>query len=490
VPDVRRGVVGAALALVVLTAGCGAHAPPSRTLSFHSRPDLTPPVVIVHASSAAAAPGYLFIAPKRGAIQKGPEIVDDRGRPVWFQPVPAQATDFRVQTYRGRPVLTWWQGPIGAPVPGTGVGHWVIMDEHYHQIATVDGGVGPDTADLHELLLTARETAIVTAYRVVPYDLSRLGGPKNGSVADSIVREIDLATGQVLFTWHSLGHVALSESYADIPEPKNGHAAEPYDYFHVNAVAEEPDGNLLVTARNTWAVYEIDRRTGSVLWRLGGKRSNFYMGPGTNFAWAHDARRAADGTITIFDDEGSPDGGDESRGLRIRLDLRRKTATFVQEDVAPDRVLASSQGNMQQLANGDVLVGWGAVPRVTEFDRSGKVVFDASFAPADDSYRAYRFEWTGLPTTRPAIAVDRGDGDARDVYASWNGATEVRAWRVIAGLTAERLQPVGPAVKRQGFETHLPVSTDAPLYAVQALGAGGNVLGTSPAVAPGGRAIG
>ncbi len=486
----RRGVAGAALALVVLAAGCGAHDPPPRTLSFHSRPDLTPPVVTVRTSSAAAAGGYLFFAPKRGAIQKGPEIVDDRGRPVWFQPVPAQATDFRVQTYRGRPVLTWWQGPMEAPVPGTGAGHWVIMDEHYHQIATVDGGFGPETADLHELLLTPRGTAIVTAYRVVPYDLSRLGGAKNGTVADSIVRELDLATGRVLFTWHSLGHVALAESYADVPQPTDGRAAQPYDYFHVNAVAEEPDGNLLVTARNTWAVYEIDRHTGKVLWRLGGKRSDFYMGPGASFAWAHDARRAADGTITIFDDEASPTVGAESRGLRIRLNLRRKTATFVQEDVTPDRVLAESQGNMQQLGNGDVLVGWGAVPRITEFDRSGKVVFDASFAPADDSYRAYRFEWTGTPTTRPAIAVDLGSGDARDVYASWNGATEVRAWRVVAGLTAEHLLPVGSAVTRQGFETHLSVSTDAPFLAVQALGAGGRVLATSAAVAPGGRAIG
>ena len=485
----RRGLVGAAFALVLL-AGCGAGDPPPRTLSFHSRPDLTPPVVTVSTSSAAAAPGYLFIAPKRGAIQKGPEIVDDRGRPVWFRPVPAQATDFRVQTYRGRKVLTWWQGPVDAPVPGTGAGHWVIMDEHYHQIATVDGGFGPDTADLHELLLTPRGTAIVTAYRVVPHDLSRFGGPKNGTVADSIVREIDVATGRVLFTWHSLGHVALSESYADIPQPKGGRPAAPYDYFHVNAVAEEPDGNLLVTARNTWAVYEIDRRTGKVLWRLGGKRSDFYMGPGTSFAWAHDARRAADGTITIFDDEGSPDGADESRGLRIRLDLRRKTATFVQQDVAPDRVLASSQGNMQQLANGDVLVGWGAVPRITEFDRSGKVVFDASFAPADDSYRAYRFEWTGLPTTRPSIAVDRSDGDVRDVYASWNGATDVKAWRVLAGLTAEHLRPVGRPVRRQGFETHVSVSTDAPFFAVQALGTGGKVLSTSAVIPVGGRAIG
>jgi Arylsulfotransferase (ASST) len=478
-----RACGGALLGAVILAAaGCGGGKLPPASLSFHSRPDLAPPVVTVTKSSPAAAPGYLFIAPKQNALEKGPEIVDDTGQPVWFDPVPGQATDFREQTYRGRPVLTWWEGPPTAPVLGSGIGHGVILDSSYRQIAIVNSGFGSDTADLHEFQLTPQGTALLTVFRIVPADLTPVGGPKDGKAVDGVFQEIDVATGRVLFTWHSVGHVALDESYA---QTQKGTA---FDYFHINSVQKLADGNYLVSARNTHAVYEIDGKTGAVLWRLGGKKSTFAMGKGTAFAWQHDAREQPDGTITIFDDEAAPAVGKQSRAIQVRLNVQSKTATLVRAYTTG--VLASSQGNVQILSNGDFFVGWGAVPRMTEFSPAGKVVFDATFSKGDDSYRAYRFPWSATPTTRPSIYVSKAGGFPT-VYASWNGATAVAKWRLVGGSIGDKLDPLAPAVPRTGFETVLkPPANPPPYLAVQALDGSGRVLATSAAVAPGNRAIG
>jgi hypothetical protein len=473
-----------ALATVGVATGCGSSSTPApATMSFHSRPDLQPPVVHVLQESAQAGKGLIFIAPKMGAPQYGAEIVDGAGQPVWFHPG-VEVTDFRVQTYRGKPVLTWWQGPSSAPILGTGFGSYVIMDSSYREIAHVQAGFGRDSGDLHEFQLTPKGTALLTAYRIVHGDLSAIGGPTDARVADSMFQEVDVATGKVLFTWHSIGHVGFAESYDPVPAKDAPPSAPVWDYFHINSVELEPNGNYLISARNTWAVYEIDGKTGKVLWRLGGKKTSFEMGKGTRFAWQHDARFHPDGTLTIFDDESTPPEAPASRAIRLRLDAKAHTATLVHADFVPG-VLAPSQGNAQQLPNGDLFVGWGAVPRYTEFDAKGRIVYDATFSAGDDSYRDYRFPWVGKPTTRPAIAV----ADDGTVYASWNGATQVARWRVVAGPSAESLHEVGGGPKT-GFETTLTVTTIEPYVAVQALDARGNVLGQSAAVRRGGLALG
>jgi hypothetical protein len=161
--------------------------------------------------------------------------------------------------------------------------------------------------------------------------------------------------------------------------------------------------------------------------------------------------------------------------------MKAKTATLVSADGIAG-VLAGSQGNMQMLDNGDAVVGWGAIPRVTEFDGGGRVVFDATFPDGEDSYRAYRFAWTGTPTTRPAIATAKGPGPLKTIYASWNGATDVASWQVLAGDSRSSVGPVGDPQPATGFETTLSANTGAPFLAVEALDADGRVLGTSAVV--------
>ncbi len=260
--------------------------------------------------------------------------------------------------------------------------------------------------------------------------------------------------------------------------PKPNRKGGLYDYFHVNSVAEDDDGDLLISARNTQAVYKIGRDDGQVVWRLGGKKSDFAMGRGTRFAWQHDARRRADGLLTLFDNGAAPKVEDHSRVLVLRLDTKGRRATLVQSFAHPARLLSGSQGNAQFLPNGHVFVGWGANPYFTEFDAQGRVLFDAHFNRSGDSYRAYRFAWTGLPTTRPAVVASVGIGDQVTLFASWNGATEVARWEVLAGDDREQLRPVYTAAKT-GFETAITVETDARYVGVRALGRRGGVLGAS-----------
>jgi hypothetical protein len=397
-------------------------------------------------------------------------IVDDDGNVVWFKPLDTRGvTDFRVQRYHGQPVLTWWRGR--AP-PHARDGYYVIYDSSYRKVADVQAGNGL-VGDIHEFRITPRDTAFITVYHRRPADLSSVGGPKNGRIYDGIVQEVDISARRVLFEWHSFPQVGLKESYAKVPH------TGAFDYFHINSIDVEPNGNFLVSARNTHALYEIDRKTRKIVWRLGGKKSDFKMGPGTNFEWQHDARRQADGTITLFDNGAAPPVEKFSRILVLKLDEQRKRATLLRSYRHPNGLLAPFEGNAQVLPNGDVFVGWGAIPIFTEFTRTGRVALDARFGKGTakitgpnqdaDSYRAYRFVWHGHPTNRPAIAL-RGN----KLYVSWNGATDVAGWQPLVDG-----KPSQSFVKKRGFETALSVPAAANSIAVRALNADGATLATS-----------
>jgi hypothetical protein len=441
--------------------------------AFRSRPDLHPPAVSVTTRSPAPERGMVFVAPKRGATQQGPMIVDDRGTLVWFHPLPGdqQAFDFRVQSYRGEPVLTWWQGRMRI-YRGVGVGR--ILDTSYRPVATVRAANGYEL-DAHELQLTPAGTALVISYVPVAWDLSDLGGRRDGVVEDNVVQEIDVETGELRFEWHALGTIGLGESYRPAPRERG----QMHDPFHLNSVALDSDGNLLVSARHTNAIYKLDRHTGDVLWRLGGKRSSFAMQPDAAFALQHDARRRADGAITLFDNvsEDVTARGKASRGLALTLDHRAKTASVAQEWKHADGLLSPTQGSMQNLEDGGAFVGWGGQqPFFTEFSSDGRTLFDARFVRDDvESYRAYRGSWTATRDGQPSVVATRS-GQRTTVWASWNGATEVASWRVHPDR--------GPVVTapRRRFETAITLAGRPAAVVVEALDAAGAVLGSSARV--------
>ncbi len=289
-----------------------ASAPVGQAWSFRSRPDLHPPVIHVTTQARDTAPGYIFIAPKNGPGEVGPGqdgcmILDNDGQPVWLRLLQNEDMDvmnFRAQRYKGETVLTWWEGLH----TGYGQGEYVICDRSYREITRVSAGNGYE-GDHHEFLITPEDTALITIYSKVPRDLSGLGGPVDGVVLDGIVQELDIETGEVLFEWHSLEHVGLEESYT-----------KPYDYFHINHIDVYDEDHLLISSRTTSTVYKVSRKRGEVVWRLGGKKSDFEMGPGTRTTFQHDARRQKDGTISIFDNGNQ---GAHHRALR-RLEGRER----------------------------------------------------------------------------------------------------------------------------------------------------------------------
>ena len=450
--------------------------------SFHSVPTLHPPVVTVHqAAGIASAPGYLFAAPFQGPGQWGPMIFDSAGNLVWFHHETGgfDAADLRAQVLHGRNFLTWWQGRTVSL--GFGLGYDVIAGANYRTAAIVRAGNGL-LADEHEFTVTPQGIAYIDAYSPVKKNLASTGGARSGVALDCVIQEIDIRTGLVMWEWHSLGHVALGESYSRTPKG----AGNAYDYFHLNSVEADADGNLLISARNTSSVLEIDQRTGAVIWRLGGKRSTFSLGPGVAFAYQHNASWLADGDISLFDDEGAPAVKPPSRGEIVHIDTQARTATLVSQLVRTVAPLATgSQGNLQALPAGGWLVGWGGLPNITEFNSHGEAIYDAQLPAGEQSYRVYRLPWEAQPSSPPAIAVVRAGG-ATTVYASWNGATTVASWQLLAGASATRLAAVS-AVPRSGFETAIPAPA-ARFYEVKALGPAGRVLGSSRVVSPPARA--
>ena len=310
-----------------------------------------------------------------------------------------RAMNFNVHHYRGEPVLTWYQG-IGSLY---GRGEYVILDGSYQEITRVRAGNGYE-GDHHEFLISPQDTALLTIYHRMPMDLSSLGGPRDGVVLDGIAQEVDIETGEVILEWHSLNHVGLDESYSQ-PTPDPRKPFDFFDYFHINSIDVDLDGNLLVSARKTSTVYKIDRESGEVIWRLGGKKSDFEMGEGARFAFQHDARRLPDGTIF---DNGDEKVESKSRGIVVELDEEAMTATLMRQYTHPDKILAATQGNVQVLPNGNVIVGWGSEPFFSEFSRDGELLFDACFPSEVESYRAFRFPWKGQPEDSPVVAVSEG----------------------------------------------------------------------------------
>ena len=460
-------LVAALWSAFVLSAGAAsqlrvAHAAGKSVTRAVSSQPRAPRLRVVQRSSLAA-PGYIFIAPKLGQTAHGPEIVDGQGRPVWFHPG-GEATDFRVQSYLGKPVLTWYQGGID-----------YIADNSYHVVATVHAGNGLDL-DGHEFALTPQGTALITIFHGVPFDLSSIGGPKDGTVVDGIVQEIDVATGRVLFEWHSLDHVPLDESYLPVNSDPDS-----YDYFHINAVNLDSDGNLLISGRHTWTVYKVDRQSGRIIWRLGGKHTDFTLGPGVRLAWQHNPLPAGANTIRLFDNENNGEPGGrimaQSRVVWIHLDTATMTATLVKAITHPGALSVPSQGNAQALDNGNTFVGWGELGRVSEFDSQGKLLFDATLPGDDDTYRGYRFQWTGQPGTLPA-ATARHTGRTTTVHAIWNGATEVARWRILAGRSRAKLVRIRAAAW-SGLDTTMKIAGVPKKVQVVALDARGGVIATS-----------
>ncbi len=336
-------------------------ASPADYESFATLPGVKAPILSVTTPDRDPAAGDVFTTSGPGPGAYGPLIYTPQGRLVWFDQLSGGLTaeDLDVQRYEGRRDLTFWQGKVLSL--GFGQGEDVVLGSNYEHVATVKAGNGLK-ADLHEFQIEPGDLAYVTAYNPIRCNLKKAEGSSKGAIDDAAVQEIDIKTGLVRWEWHALDHVAVAESETSPPQ------GVPWDWFHLNSIDLESDGNVLLSARSTWAAYQLQGGSGKILWRLGGLKSSFEMGPGTKTAWQHDGRVLADGEITLFDDGSNPPVHAQSRALRIRLNQQTHTATLTKAYVHPDaQLLSSSQGNMQTLADGNAVVGYGGVPQISEY---------------------------------------------------------------------------------------------------------------------------
>jgi hypothetical protein len=444
----------------------------AREHTFRSRPDLRPPKL--EATGSAGERGHLLIGPgsEYGITQQGPMIIDNRGEPVWFRPLPPKvwATNVRAATFAGRPVITWWEGIV---LPsGFGRGEGVIVDASYGEVARVQAA-GGTSVDMHEFLITPQGTALFTCYpREVTTDLRAVGGPQAGKALESVIQEVDISRGRLIREWRSLDHIPITESQKPL--------SEPFDYLHVNSIEILPDGNLLVSGRHTWTVYKLDRQTGAVIWRLGGKRTDFGFDPDLLFSWQHDARIQHGNQLTLFDNgsDGPQTTEAHSRALVLSLDEPGRMVTAKQVLRHPQPLTASSMGSVQAMPDGNVLVGWGVEPNLTEYTADGRLVQDLRFPRKLYSYRVYRQTWSGSPGEAPALAAERRAG-AAVAYVSWNGDTHTTHWELHGGHSPARLARIARA-HRRGFETAIPIAGAMPRYlAVTAHDAHGRRIGAS-----------
>ena len=443
---------------------------------YASAPSLTPSTLdITTPARPGATPGYLLLAPYQGDGSPGPMIAEQDGALVWFHPLLAgeDATNLDVQQYQGERVLTWWQGRILEL--GFGQGEDVIYDTSYREVATVHAGNGY-RADLHEFRLTPEGTAWIDAFAPIHMNLSPVHGDSNGTVSDSVIQEIDVKTGLVMWEWHALGHIPLSESHNVLPT-----SGYPWDYVHINSISPGTDGDVLLSSRNTWALYDVAIRSGRVRWRLGGDDSRFKLGPGTHIYWQHDAEFQPGGLISVFDNGSDPPKEKQSRGLLLDPNFATHTVALVKQFVNPTKtLLASSQGDMLSLPGGNWLMGYGGLPNFTEYDSSGHVLLDGTLGKNVQDFRSYLAPWSGQPTTAPSVVARPAAAGTIAVSVSWNGATRVASWRVLVGASPSALVPVATAA-RTGFQTTIAAPAAGRYVAVQALDSSGALIGVSAA---------
>lgn len=472
--------------------------------SFVSEPDLHPMKITVNTFDPGTSTGFVFLAPYGFSSdatygQPGSLIVDNTGNPVWFRPMPTpnlMNTDFRVQTFNGEPVLTFWQGTLATPPAYTNApggssepgSCYYILDNTYAVIKIVSAQK-EFTSDIHEFLLTPNNTALFLSTKKVAMDLSPYGGPIDGFVQDFAIQEVDLHTNKLLFFWDALEHIPLTDSYQ--PASSATSSDNIWDVYHLNSIGLTDNvEDIIVSSRSTWTIYRINKPTGNIIWNLGGKKSSFVIASGGEFSWQHDARFLPNNLVSLFDDNSNGSSVPEppSHGLILQLDPANMTASVYRTYYHDPNISVSSQGNLQSLPNGNKFIGWGQSPYYSEFNEAGNtegnpalnLLYEAQIPSTNYSYRTYRYDWIGNPFYPPSIGI-KSSGGRITVYASWNGSTKTTQWQVFSGSKPKKLSQARSAAKFV-FETAIPVTVKGPYFQVKALNSSGKVIGESKIV--------
>ncbi|KAB8226723.1 ASST-domain-containing protein [Aspergillus novoparasiticus] len=448
------------------------------TLNLNQRPDIRAPVIEVSLKNdSLITPGYIFMAPYETELP-GPYIYDTDGlnqEPrIWY----------------GAELMA--QHPIFSMICR---GRNIILNKDYGQAVTVQSGDGLTLSDMHELNIIDNTSVLIAIYQPRRYNLEAYNVPADsGWVMDGVFQEINITTGDVLFEWRSLDHVGISETYTPIrlnPVVGDGLSnATAWDYFHINSVDKNNDGDYLVSARHTSCIYKISGEDGAIQWRLGGTNSSIEM-QGYNFSSQHDARFIQENdtttVISLFDNgsNGYRNTSSKSSGIIVSIDHGTNTSSLMKRYEAPGNgLLSTSQGNLQILANQNTFIGWGSNPSISEHTEDGTPVYFATLNDARAmNYRAFKFNWTGEPSDNPTLRTyAAAPGSATTFWVSWNGATQVEYWNLYGTTSTSEEFTMLSKVDRQGFQTTYTSTDYHPRAYAEALSSDGSSLGNSSVV--------
>ena len=438
--------------------------------------------------------GLVFLGPYGKSVPASvATILDSRGELIWSSDEYGDVTNFRMQTYKGQHYLTFWAGhKEGAK----GRGAMYMLDSKYN-VAHKLQAVGEDLmGDLHEFQLTDAGTALVTVYTDATADLRSLGWlrSENGWVTDCLFQEIDVETGELLFEWVASEHVQPSDTH--YVQPFAGYSiSNPFDYYHINSIDKDSKGNYLISSRHYHAITYIDGSSGETLWILGPDSMDFVdisetAGAATSFSWQHHARWVSEeeGIISLFDNGAAGPlhlDAPYSQGLLIQLDQGNRTVQLLQSYVSQGHARSNSQGNMQVLPNDQVFIGWGSSGMWSQHHIDGTLMCEVHFSAAlfyfwerAKSYRVFKaWGWVGMPEYPPSTKIVGGN-----LYASWNGATEVEFWELQGekeGSEEESFESIKVAEKWGFEEAFLLPESGYGRFRIAALDGNRNVLGCS-----------
>ncbi|KAL1887806.1 hypothetical protein Sste5346_009981 [Sporothrix stenoceras] len=476
--------------------------------TFYSAPLVVGPVYQINTFDpkkidASTDSAYMFMAGKFPGVDWGPSIVSSKDLSlVWADQHYhglAQATN--TYMFRGERVLVVFVDDAVR-----------IISQEYQELYAVKpvGNFSHWHPDSHEAGLTADDTVLTIVCPNWETDMTAVGGPDNGIVANCLVQEIDPTNNELLFEWTTLDFFNVTDSVWDY------HGEGVWDFAHMNSVEKTPDGNFLISYRHLSAIVLVDGKTNEVIWVMGGKRNMFTditkqrtgRDRSARFGWQHNPRLTGTNRFTFFDnhrlDNGYcwPGSGVCSRGLEIEFDPVAKTVWLLDEWPHPQGLVSASRGSTQRTSAGNVLIAWGQNPGFVEYTASGDLAMDiqrGQILTIDHgiepivAYRVAKGPWVGKPTWGPNISCVTTASESSEaktkktVYVSWNGATEVDNYVLLSADNLDKLDSADAVVAqspRNGFETAFSVvGYTLKKYArVAALDVHGVILGSTPAV--------
>ncbi|KAF1360596.1 hypothetical protein EJ07DRAFT_115600 [Lizonia empirigonia] len=390
-----------------------------------SNTNVKPPQMQINKNETGLADGLVFIGmngePTSG--QNWPTIYDfsqnKMGTLVWTANY-TEPFDFKTQTYKGQLVLTFWSGTLEN---GYGRGSYYILNQSYVEIAHFQANrFGNDMGDIHEFTITSDDTAMIPIYHAIPWNLTEAGGIENGWLFENTFQEINIETGETVFEWNASTHIGINESYNSLPEDVGRAEDSPWDYFHINSIEKDANGDYLVSGR----VMDCDQTR-----------------------------------MTLFDN-GPTDDIAYSRGLLLDVNQNDMTVKLIQDFTNGAKTFAQFEGSLQAIdpsnETTNYLIGYGSQPYFAELNSNGDVLLDVQFGKTNavNAYRAYKLPWQGKPLTKPDVHWDK---DGSKAYFSWNGQTDCESWVVYtANATNSSTWTNVTSARRTGFETTIDLT--------------------------------